>query len=93
MPVAPHAAVIPGKYMHYGTHYRINLTAVQRLTLFAAYTEVINLLDYTSVCIPVTHADKDIDVFDHCYKPLNDVDRENWQACMLLASTTTSWQT
>ncbi|KAL9112148.1 MAG: hypothetical protein Q9227_003525 [Pyrenula ochraceoflavens] len=62
MPVAPHAAVIPGKYYH------------------TAYTEAINLLNYSVVVIPVTKADKNVDVFDHSYQPLNERDRLNWEA-------------
>ncbi|KAF2263451.1 amidase [Lojkania enalia] len=62
MPVAPHAAVIPGKYYH------------------TAYTESINLLDYSAVVIPVTKADKSIDIADPNYTPLNDVDAKNWAA-------------
>ncbi|KAK5629065.1 hypothetical protein RRF57_004780 [Xylaria bambusicola] len=62
MPVAPHAAVIPGKYYHTG------------------YTAVINLLNYSAVVIPVTRADKHIDIIDDSYRPSNDVDRMNWDA-------------
>ncbi|KAI4241118.1 MAG: hypothetical protein L6R40_004757 [Gallowayella cf. fulva] len=62
MPVAPHAAVISGKYYH------------------NAYTESINLLDYSAVVIPVTTADKSLDKFDHDYEPLNEKDRKNWEA-------------
>ncbi|KAI1762701.1 amidase signature domain-containing protein [Hypoxylon sp. FL1150] len=62
MPVAPHAAVIPGKYYH------------------TAYTEVLNLLNYSVVVIPITKADKNIDTFDHSYTPLNDIDEKNWKA-------------
>ncbi|KAI4099500.1 MAG: hypothetical protein LQ339_005927 [Xanthoria mediterranea] len=62
MPVAPHAAVIPGKFYH------------------TAYTESINLMDYSAVVIPVTKADKSVDTFDHHYQPLNEVDRKNWEA-------------
>ncbi|KAI4088881.1 MAG: hypothetical protein LQ344_005767 [Seirophora lacunosa] len=62
MPVAPHAAVIPGKFYH------------------TAYTESINLMDYSAAVIPVTRADKSVDVFDHAYQPLNEVDRKNWEA-------------
>ncbi|KAL8654303.1 MAG: hypothetical protein Q9210_001584 [Variospora velana] len=54
MPVAPHAAVIPGKFYH------------------TAYTESINLMDFSAAVIPVTRADKSVDVFDHGYQPLND---------------------
>ncbi|KAF2839400.1 amidase signature enzyme [Patellaria atrata CBS 101060] len=62
MLVAPHAAVIPGKFYH------------------TAYTEVINLMDYRVVVIPVTKADKSIDKADPSYTPLNDVDAKNWNA-------------
>ncbi|KFY92325.1 hypothetical protein V500_04203 [Pseudogymnoascus sp. VKM F-4518 (FW-2643)] len=62
MPVAPHAAVIPGKYYH------------------TAYTEAINLMDYSAAVIPVTRANKTLDTFNSEYKPLNDVDRKNWEA-------------
>ncbi|KAI0541303.1 amidase signature domain-containing protein [Xylaria digitata] len=62
MPVAPHAAVIPGKYYHTG------------------YTEIINLLNYSVVVIPVTKADKHIDVTDKSYEPANEIDRLNWEA-------------
>ncbi|KXX77504.1 Acetamidase [Madurella mycetomatis] len=62
MPVAPHAAVIPGKYYH------------------TAYTEVINLMNYSAAVIPVTKADKRIDLFDSSYQPLNEVDKLNWEA-------------
>ncbi|KAL8713136.1 MAG: hypothetical protein Q9220_002657 [cf. Caloplaca sp. 1 TL-2023] len=66
MPVAPHAAVIPGKFYH------------------TAYTQIVNLLDYSAVVIPVTTADKTTDNFDHAYQPLNEVDRKNWEACKCL---------
>ncbi|KAL9036399.1 MAG: hypothetical protein Q9214_006152 [Letrouitia sp. 1 TL-2023] len=62
MPVAPHAAVIPGKFYH------------------TAYTECINLLDYTVVVIPVTKADKSLDKAPENYEPLNDIDAKNWDA-------------
>lgn len=63
MPVAPHAAVIPGKYNH------------------LAYTEVVNLLNYSAAVIPVTKADKGVDGVDETYTPVNEVDRANWEAC------------
>lgn len=61
MPVAPHAAVIPGRYLYTG------------------YTEVINLLDYTACVIPITTADKTVDVADPDFVPLNDLDAKNWE--------------
>ena len=46
-----------------------------------AYTECMNLMDYSVAVIPVTKADKSIDLFDNDYQPLNADDRKNWQAC------------
>ncbi|KAK3307120.1 amidase signature domain-containing protein [Chaetomium strumarium] len=43
-----------------------------------AYTEVINVLNYSAVAIPVTKADKSIDVVDKSYVPLSDHDKLNW---------------
>ncbi|KAH0536016.1 hypothetical protein FGG08_007083 [Glutinoglossum americanum] len=37
-------------------------------------------MDYSAVVIPVTKANKNIDVFDEGYTPLNDVDSMNWKA-------------
>ncbi|KAF5635107.1 general amidase [Fusarium tjaetaba] len=62
MPVAPHAAVIPGKFYH------------------GAYTDAMNLTNYTAVVIPTIRADKRVDVFDEGYEPLGEMDRKNWQA-------------
>lgn len=46
-----------------------------------AYTECINLMDYSVAVIPVTKADKSIDLFDNDYAPLNEVDKMNWESC------------
>ncbi|KAJ3544536.1 hypothetical protein NM208_g2994 [Fusarium decemcellulare] len=62
MPVAPHAAVIPGRFYH------------------TAYTEAMNLMNYSIAVIPVTRADRKIDVFDDSYEPLGDKDRLNWES-------------
>jgi hypothetical protein len=48
---------------------------------YLAYTESINLLDYSAAVIPVTRADQDIDIPDKSYKPLSEIDRKNWEAC------------
>ena len=86
MPVAPHAAVIPGKYYHTGETSslfhtrRCNVTKTDTIS-HVAYTECINLMDYSVAVIPVTKANKMIDRFDHSYKPLNEIDRQNWEAC------------
>lgn len=85
MPVAPHAAVIPGKYYHTGKCdlglVSISLARQTILTAPAAYSEAINLLNYSFVVIPVTKADKNLDVADESYQPLNATDKLNWEAC------------
>lgn len=90
MPVASHAAVIPGKYYGVGmicivTHWLFQSETMTDNVTYTAYTECINLLDYSAFVIPVTTADKSIDHFDHKYKPLNDIDRKNWEACESLS--------
>ncbi|KAI9696521.1 MAG: hypothetical protein M1820_008149 [Bogoriella megaspora] len=62
LPLAPHAAVIPGKYVHY------------------TYSSIVNVLDYTTVVIPVTKADSKIDVFDSKYNPMSEKDMKNWKS-------------
>lgn len=87
MPVAPHAAVIPGKYYYYGrTNSFLPPFAVLRMLLKCldssiGYSEIINLLDYTSIVIPVTKADRSLDKFEKYYTPLNKTDKMNWEAC------------
>jgi len=41
---------------------------------------MINLLDYSACVVPVTHADKEIDVKDEAYVPTCDKDRECWES-------------
>ncbi|KAK4203467.1 Acetamidase [Triangularia verruculosa] len=64
MPVAPSAAVRPGKFYH------------------IAYTEVLNMLNYSTVVVPVhgIKADKEVDVVDQGYQPSSETDRLNWGA-------------
>ena len=40
-----------------------------------------NLMNYSVAVIPVTQADKKVDVFDDSYEPLGNEDRLNWQSC------------
>ncbi|KAG5300065.1 amidase [Histoplasma capsulatum G186AR] len=42
---------------------------------YAGYTVFVNLLDYGSIVIPVTIADKTVDTVDAGYGPLNDMDK------------------
>lgn len=83
MPVAPHAAVIPGKYYHTGgIASHISHSENERLTMHLGYTKIINVLNYSAVVIPVTKADKSIDIIDGSYYPENGTDQRNWDACM-----------
>ncbi|RBR25087.1 uncharacterized protein FIESC28_02144 [Fusarium coffeatum] len=45
-----------------------------------AYTDAMNVTNYSAVIIPTIRADAAIDVFDDSYKPLGDLDKKNWQA-------------
>ncbi|CAF4282928.1 unnamed protein product, partial [Rotaria magnacalcarata] len=46
---------------------------------YYAYTSVINLLDWPAMTIPVTFADKEIDVKDMQYKSINDLDAKVYE--------------
>ncbi|KAF4972089.1 hypothetical protein FZEAL_9669 [Fusarium zealandicum] len=41
---------------------------------YYGYSSAINLLDFTSVVVPVTFADKDLDAKDESFRPLTDMD-------------------
>ena len=43
---------------------------------YYGYASVVNLLDFTSVVVPVTFADKKVDVKKEGYGPLNEMDKE-----------------
>jgi len=45
------------------------------------YTSVINLMNFSTVVIPVTKADKAIDIPDPNFCPLGPEDEMNWDAC------------
>lgn len=49
----------------------------------AMFTGLANVLDYTSVVIPVTHANKTIDVPLSADKALNEKDRKSQEECKL----------
>ncbi|VUC32421.1 unnamed protein product [Clonostachys rosea] len=57
-------------------------TAAVRHDSFYAYnyTIVWNVLDYSAVTVPVTFADKNVDVAESYPRPLNDIDKFNWKA-------------
>jgi len=39
-------------------------------------------MNYSAAVMPVTKADKAVDVVDPSYQPLSEVDKMNWDACM-----------
>jgi len=41
----------------------------------------VNMLDYSAAILPVTTVDKNIDVIDSGYVPINSVDEKVFQAC------------
>lgn len=49
---------------------------------YYGYSTIINLLDYTSCVIPVTTADRRIDVIGKEFKPLSDLDKSTSELCM-----------
>jgi amidase len=54
---------------------------------YYGYQSVINLLDFTSVVVPVTYADKGLDPKQEHFKPLSDMDDIVQAECKTLATT------
>ena len=50
------------------------------------YTTWVNLFDYTSCVVPVTTADKSVDVVDEAFKPLSDEDKKVMADCKSIPS-------
>ncbi len=48
---------------------------------YYGYASAINLLDYTSVVVPVTFADKNVDKKKEAYEPLNELDKMVQDEC------------
>ncbi|KAG0651309.1 Acetamidase [Hyphodiscus hymeniophilus] len=76
-PLAPFAAARPNMYDYYGT-LLLELTAIFRVS--PGYSAWVNLLDYSAAVLPVTTADKSIDVVDEEYKPMNEPDMKVWKS-------------
>jgi len=53
---------------------------------YYGYASAINLLDFTSVVVPVTFADKELDKEIEGFKPMNDMDKQVQAECKLFAS-------
>ncbi|KAH8800616.1 amidase signature domain-containing protein [Xylogone sp. PMI_703] len=47
---------------------------------YYGYSTITNLLDYTTAVIPVTLADKTVDLRDETYRPLSEEDRKVWES-------------
>jgi hypothetical protein len=47
----------------------------------SGYTTIVNLLDYTACTLPVTTADKSIDVVDPDFRPLSKLDERVVRTC------------
>ena len=52
---------------------------------YYGYSTIVNLLDYTSCVVPVTTADKEVDVLKD-FKPLSDEDKKVSEDCTCLSS-------
>jgi amidase len=52
-----------------------------KLYAYYGYTTWVNLLDYTSVVVPITTVDKALDPKDADYKPLNPEDKVCAESC------------
>jgi amidase len=52
-----------------------------KMYAYYGYSVFINLLDYTSVVVPVTNVDKNVDVKDESYEPQNEEDRICYESC------------
>lgn len=50
---------------------------------YAGYTSIVNLLDLTSVVVPVTFADKSVDVVQQDFQSTGDLDAEIHKDCTL----------
>jgi amidase len=48
---------------------------------YYGYASAINLLDFTSVVVPVTFADKELDKKNETFKPMNDMDKQVQAEC------------
>ncbi|CUM67387.1 uncharacterized protein PRCAT00005081001 [Priceomyces carsonii] len=56
--------------LHATTGYKVG--DFRRLGTF--FTPIFNLLDYSVVAMPITKADKEVDIIETLYKPLNELD-------------------
>ena len=52
---------------------------------YFGYTGVANVLDYVAAVVPVTRADREVDIKEKehvgSYQPISDMDRQIWESC------------
>lgn len=83
LPVASHAAVRHSMFFRMCKSMKSRSMPLNHPTDQAAYTTVINVLDYAAVTVPVAFADKNIDTPYANDEPLDKIDEMNWKACKL----------
>lgn len=49
--------------------------------LYYGYSTWVNFLDYTSVVVPVTSVDKNVDMVDESFQPLDETDKAVYKSC------------
>ena len=64
---------------------KVSFVAVEflKLTILCSYTSWVNLVDYSSLVVPVIYSDKDIDKPIADFKPLSEIDRKIQNSCRL----------
>lgn len=91
-PVTPYASIEPGNFKHSGMSNEasrcplistLDSRGPHKLILVLAYISSVNVLDYATVVIPVTFADKNVDVVDPNFKPFSNEDAANMKTCKL----------
>lgn len=61
--------------------YKFGKGAAKSKRIMPGYSIWVNLLDYSAAVLPVTVADKNVDVVNEGYEPLNETDEKVWEAC------------
>ncbi len=76
--------MIPGKLYHYGTvplRFVFRFICSELILTCLDYITAANVIDHTTLVIPVTRADRAVDKPDPNYVPVGETDAKNWAAC------------
>lgn len=79
--MTPYAGVLPGKFYPSSKSHLWSGWNHRLADWPEAYTSSVNVLDYASVVIPVTLADKKLDIVSLNFSGLNEEDRMNMNYC------------